>query len=131
MKHASINQSINFIHCLQKYIYTIKHKVALGVFHTNWDMPNTWKSILGIGNTELLLLRQGLFGEGRDFYHVTTLKRILKTVTSVRSKMIKLCYRICKSIKPCRFLQNKNKILVVFELICPQIQIANKKLGIN
>jgi hypothetical protein len=47
--------------------------------------------------------------------------------------MIKLCYRICKSIKPCRFLQNKNKnkILVVIELICPQIQIANKKLGIN
>jgi hypothetical protein len=52
-------------------------------------------------------------------------------VTLVQSKMIKLCYLICKSIKPCRFLQNKNKILVVIELICPQIQIANKKMGIN
>jgi len=29
---------------------------------------------LRIGNTELLLLRQGLFGDGMDSYLVTTLK---------------------------------------------------------
>ena len=39
MKHASINQSINFIHCLQKYMYTIKQQVALWVFHRNWNVP--------------------------------------------------------------------------------------------
>jgi hypothetical protein len=33
---------------------------------------------MGIGNTELLLLRQGLFGEARDFYLVTTLKTYSK-----------------------------------------------------
>ena len=76
--NQSIHQSINNpIHCLQKYIYTMRHYAALGVFHTKWGNPQH-----GNRQYRIVIVNAGFVWGRKGHNYVTILKSFLKTGTS-------------------------------------------------